>query len=100
MKDDADKQLDDLFALVRSEKPDTTRLEFGFETRLLARLRAAREPLPWFAPVWRYCPVFALIVIALGIWTFCSPPDFEMQSLANSAGDNSQVLEYFAGEQI
>ena len=63
--------LDNLFAAARQSKPDTARAEFGFETRLLARLRAEREQVaPWFAWTWRLAPVFAAVVLALGIWNY------------------------------
>ena len=37
---DPDRQLDALFALARERRPDTSDVEFGFETRLMARVRA------------------------------------------------------------
>jgi len=55
---------DKLFKVVREAKPDTSRAEYGFETRLLARLRAERsQPIAW-----RLLPVFAAVVIVLGVW--------------------------------
>jgi hypothetical protein len=39
MNDDLDPKLDALFAAARLAAPDTSRLEYGFETRLTARLR-------------------------------------------------------------
>jgi hypothetical protein len=66
-----DEQLNRLIAAARQAPPETGRAEFGFETRLLARLRAERpRGTPWLAWTWRLAPVFAAIVIALGIWTF------------------------------
>jgi len=102
MKDDADKKLDELFATFRSESPDTSRLEYGFETRLLARLRGERQPEmePWFALAWRFCPIFAGIVVALCIWTYFSPPDIDLQTLVKSGGDETQLTEFFTGNQI
>jgi hypothetical protein len=65
MSDDLDK----LFQSARQAKPDTARVECGFESRLLARLRAERErPAPWFVMSWRLAPVLAAVVIALGAW--------------------------------
>ncbi|MEI6085435.1 MAG: hypothetical protein WCS70_14205 [Verrucomicrobiota bacterium] len=55
---------DKLFKAAREAKPDTSRAEYGFETRLLARLRAERsQPISW-----RLLPVFAAIVLMLGVW--------------------------------
>ena len=56
--------LEKLFQAARAMKPDTACAEFGFETRLLARLRAERS-----RPVtWRLLPVFAAVVLVLGVW--------------------------------
>lgn len=64
-------KLDRLFRAARAVPPDTARIEFGFETRLLARLRADRAlPAPWFAAAWQFVPVFAAIVVAVGVWSW------------------------------
>ena len=101
MKDESDKRLDELFAAARAQKPDTSRLEFGFETRLMARIREERnQPAPWYALAWRLSPIFAGIVVALGIWTYYSPHDPELQTAANAAGDEAQMVEYLTGSGI
>ena len=66
-----DDKLDQLFGAARQAKPDTARLEYAFETRLLARLRAG-EP-PWFAFAWKLVPAFAAVVVALGVWLYLDP---------------------------
>lgn len=66
---DPDSQLDALFALARSRRPDTSAAEYAFETRLAARLRAARETESIWAKVsWRMIPFFATCVVVLAIW--------------------------------
>jgi hypothetical protein len=68
-------RLDEVFRAARQAPTDTARLEFGFETRLLARLRAERTTaLPWAEMVWRLVPVFAAVVVALGVWAHASAP--------------------------
>jgi hypothetical protein len=61
--------LDSLFARARAARPDTARAEFAFETRLLARLREARQPersgMGFLA--WRVMPYLAVIVLGLGL---------------------------------
>lgn len=100
MKDESDKHLDELLSAVRSQKPDTSRLEYGFETRLMARLRGEqREAKPWYAFAWRLSPIFAGIVVALGIWTYYSPHDPEMSAVANTE-DESQMVDYLTGNGI
>jgi hypothetical protein len=69
MSDNSDK----LFAAARVARIDASRIEFGFETRLLARIRAEKQAsAPWFVWAWRLAPVFAAIVVALGLWNFAS----------------------------
>ncbi len=64
-----DPELDALFALSRHDRPDTSRAEYGFETRLLARLHSRRETGSIWAMVsWRLVPFFAACVVALMLW--------------------------------
>jgi hypothetical protein len=64
-----DADLDALFALARARRPDTSGVEFAFETRLLARLRSQREASSVWAMVsWRLIPFFAACVVALTLW--------------------------------
>jgi hypothetical protein len=68
MKDENDRQLDELFAAVRSIKPDTSAIEKHFETRLLARIEEQRSSQTlWSAWAWRLIPWFATIVVVVGI---------------------------------
>jgi hypothetical protein len=64
-----DSRLDDLFALARSRHPDTSAVEFAFETRLMARLRARRDHgTVWSMVSWRLIPFFGACVVALFLW--------------------------------
>jgi hypothetical protein len=82
-------RLDTLFQAARQSPPDTSRQEFGFETRLLARLRSERAT-PWTMFAWRLAPVFAAIVLALGVWHFTTPAieSFDSALLAQGRGDS------------
>jgi hypothetical protein len=63
--------LEALFAAARQQRPDTSRAEYGFETRLMARLREHRQPDAaslWSAVTWRLAPIFAVCVLALALW--------------------------------
>jgi len=65
----SESELDALFASARERRPDTSAVEFAFETRLMARLRSARSVESIWAKVsWRMIPVFAACVMALAIW--------------------------------
>jgi hypothetical protein len=63
--------LDGLLAAAREQRPDTSRAEYGFETRLMARLRERRQvdsASIWSAVSWRLAPLFAVCVLALALW--------------------------------
>jgi hypothetical protein len=62
-----DPDIDALFRAARNDTPDTSRVEFAFETRLLARLREERGT-SIFAWAWRLAPFFAAVAIAASWW--------------------------------
>ncbi len=83
-----DSQLDALFARARERRPDTSKAEFGFETRLMARLRERRQPdasSVWAIVTWRMAPFFAACVVALALW------NSETLSEANETADMSYL---------
>ncbi len=62
--------LDALFAAARAQRLNTSRAEYGFETRLMARLRERCQPDAaslWSTVTWRMVPFFACVV-ALALW--------------------------------
>jgi hypothetical protein len=70
-RQDPKPDLDALFALARKQRPDTSRAEYAFETRLMARLHNSRQPETssiWAKVSWRMIPLFAICVLALGLW--------------------------------
>jgi hypothetical protein len=96
-----DEQLKKLFQAAREVKPDTSRAEYGFETRLLARLRAEHEPsTPWHAVVWKLMPAFAAIVLALGVWTAIEPgaTSSDLQGALTGDHDDGTLVSYLTGE--
>jgi hypothetical protein len=62
-----DDTLDNLFRAAREEAIDTGRLEFAFETRLMARLREERSAgvTAW---AWKLAPFFAALALGVGLW--------------------------------
>jgi len=92
-----DDKLNRLFAAARQSKPDTARVEFGFETRLAARLRAERgRPALWAAWTWRLMPAFAAVVLALGVWNYAALVETDLPALAGDP--NQELVAYYAGE--
>jgi hypothetical protein len=68
----SDRMLDDLFAIARAKRADTSRAEYGFETRLMARLRsegAAPQDTSsvWAMVSWRLMPIFLTCTLAVAI---------------------------------
>jgi hypothetical protein len=71
MSEPTDFQLDALFAAARAQRPDTSRAEYAFETRLMARLGEASRPnffSTWTRVSWRMIPVLGLFVLGLVLW--------------------------------
>jgi hypothetical protein len=95
-----DDQLNKLFQTARGVKPDTSRAEYGFETRLLTQLRADHVPTtPWHALVWKLMPAFAAIVVALGVWTAVEPGVNSSDLQSALTGDHDETLmSYLTGE--
>jgi len=87
--------LDALFAAARAQRPDTSRAEYGFETRLLARLRERPQPDAislWSMVTWRMAPIFAACVVALALW------QADVSSESNDATTAAGLTNPVAGE--
>jgi hypothetical protein len=90
--------LDALFAAARGQRPDTSRAEYGFETRLMARLRERRQPDAislWSVMSWRLAPFFAVCVVALALWQ--ADISSESEDAATAAGLNNPVAGEILG---
>jgi len=76
MNDDA---LDSLLTQARRAGPrDTSRAQYGFETRLLARL----SPSPFTLWLWRLAPFFAVLAIGMtwSVWQSGSENEYAITS--------------------
>lgn len=97
MNDNHDPQLEALFAAARASEPDTSRLEYGFETRLLSRLRE-ENGASIFAWGWRLCPFFAALAIAVAWWSQADArADVYSQFAAEVTPANDDLLAYMTG---
>jgi hypothetical protein len=101
MNDKSDQILDDLFSAARAAQPETSRVEFGFETRVAARLREeSRGSLTVWA--WRLCPFFAILALAVGGWNYATlrtDADTRIVVEATSGSDDQILLAYMTGER-
>ncbi len=96
-----DDQLNNLFAAARKAQPDTKRTQFAFETRLLARLRAERDPgIAWWFWTRRLAPLFAAIVLGLGAWNFVAlnEASTDWQSVIAGNHDDNETVALFDGQ--
>ena len=96
-----DDNLDKLFAAAREAELYDKGSEYGFETRVLARIRANRtENRSFLFWAWRLMPFFALVVICLTIWiSFLKPSQSSVLiAEAGSSYEDAVVVSYLAGE--
>jgi len=100
MNDKLDEKLDALFAAARHAPPDTSRLEYGFETRLTARLRGERGA-SLFAWAWRLCPFFAAMALAVAWWNHSSlRTETEIVAEAAQGSDEQMLVAYLTGGRL
>ena len=90
--------LDALFRATRENVGDFDRLEYGFETRTLARIRDERGA-SWLAWATRLCPFAAALAVVAGVWTYVhwedSPDSESVVNAVRLAG--VPVLDYYRG---
>ena len=89
-----------LFRTVCADAPDTSRAEFGFETRVMARIRAERST-SWQGWAWRLCPFFTALAVATGAWFYTHrevAPETESFYDAVRLAGTPIVSFYLAGE--
>ena len=90
--------LDALFRASRENTGDFDRLEYGFETRTLARIREERGT-SWLAWAARLCPFAAALALAAGVWAYTSWEDSpDGDSVVNAVRlAGVPVLDYYLG---
>ena len=90
--------LDALFCAARENAGDFGQLEYGFETRTLARIREERGT-SWLAWAARLCPFAAALALAAGAWAYTnwedSPDGDSVVNAVRLAG--VPVLDYYLG---
>ena len=94
-------KIDSLFAAARrAEHYDPTR-EYGFETRVMSRIRAERETkMPFILWAWRLTPFFVSIVILLGIWisAFESSKAIDLSAADGIRNEEIMIATSLSGE--
>ena len=96
-----DEKLNRLFASARKAELYKTDMEHGFETRVVAKIRAERErQRPFLLWVWRLIPVFVSIVISLGIWIYESRYSSmaDLSAITGIADEETMLVTSLTGE--
>jgi len=95
--DPNDTRLDELFAAARKAELYSPDKEYGFETRVMAKIRAKRgSEIPFLSWAWRLIPVFVSLLILMGIWTYVSETRSMIDlSAITSIGNEEAVLTAF-----
>ena len=85
-----DDRIERLFAAARKSQPYNANLEYGFETRVLAKIRERRDGRkPFFSWAWRFIPALVVVVMMLGAWTYISEQR-QLIGLSSIAGINNE----------
>ncbi len=90
--------LDSLLSAAREAGPrDTARAEYGFETRLLARLSEERnsDVATW---AWKMCPFFAAVALAASLWAQPWKADAGLIASAARQSDAQMLVAYITGD--
>jgi hypothetical protein len=85
-----DDRIERLFASARKSQPYNANLEYGFETRVMAKIRERRDgQKPFFSWAWRLIPALVVVVMMLGAWTYISEQR-QLIGLSSIAGINNE----------
>ena len=101
MNDNTEEKLHALFAAARADERDTSRAEYGFETRLAARLReeGGGSLSAW---AWKLCPFFAALALAATWWGHVNlRAEAATEVVAEATQENAEqvLLAYMTGER-
>ena len=102
MKDDKDNdRIERLFAAARKSHVYDAKLEYGFETRVMAKIREQRNAQqPFFSWAWRLIPAFVSAVLILGIWTYMAEHKqlLDLSSITGINNEETMLVAFLTGE--
>ncbi len=99
--DPKDDKLDDLFAAARKAELYKKQKEYGFETRVLARIRERRgQEKSFLFWAWRLVPFFAFVLVCTAIWISFSESSYGSDLIAGAGigNEDAVIVTYLAGE--
>src|ERR1700690_2704522 len=88
--DSDDERMERLFSAARKSQPYNTHLEYGFETRVMAKIRERRGgQKPFFSWAWRFMLALVVVVMMLGAWTYIAEQR-QLIGISSIAGINNE----------
>lgn len=99
--DPSDAKLDRLFAAARKAELYTADKEYGFEARVMTKIRGKREGLmPFGFWAWRLIPVLVSLVILMGILMYASEPRYtiDLNAMTGTANEEAVLTAFLTGE--
>ena len=102
MKNDPnDEKLDRLFAVARGTEPFPADREYGFETRVMARIRATRQgEIPLLDCAWRLIPAFVTLLVLIVVWMYASESKYaiDMSAINGIGNEDTTLVAFLTGE--
>ncbi len=91
--DRADDRLEELFELARQSKYDTGRIEYGFETRVMARIKeqGAGQTL-FFSWALKLMPALIVVVIMISAWAHMEDSGQLLVLNLDTAGNSEETM--------
>ena len=99
--DSNDNGLERLFAAARKARHYKPDMEYGFETRVIAKIRAKREGQAAFLLwTWRLIPVFVSFVILMGIWIYAteSYSMVDLSAITKIGNEEAMLTAFLTGQ--
>jgi hypothetical protein len=102
MEDDPnDNKLDRLFAAARKTESYESERIYGFETRVMAKIRSkCAVERPFLLWAWRIIPVFVALIIFLEVWIYASEPPYmiDLSAVAKIDDEEATLTAFLTGE--
>jgi len=96
-----DDILERLFAAARKSQPHDANLEYGFETRVMAKITAQRGgQKPFYSWAWRLIPALVVAVMMMGAWTYIIEHKqfIDFSSIAGINNEETMLVASLTGE--
>ncbi len=99
--DPNDEKLDRLFAAARETDPYPVDREYGFETRVMAKIRETRQgEIPFLSCAWRLIPVFVTLLVLIVVWMYASESNYaiDMSAINSIGNEDTTLVAFLTGE--